>query len=83
MHAKTRGGMVRERVDGVLEPGDGSSVKAKRGVGTEFGLDLSGAGWAGGAAEDVRDPAALLASIAEHHDQLGLEALRELRGLEG
>ena len=75
--------MLCQRVDGVLEAGDGSSVKAERGVGTELGLDLIGTGRAGRTAEDVVDAAALLAAIAEGDDHLGLEALRELCSLEG
>ena len=83
MYAKTGGGMVGEGVDGRLQPGNPGSVEAKRSVGPEFGLDLFGAGGAGRAAEDVVDSAAPLAGIVAHHHYLGLEALRELRGLEG
>jgi hypothetical protein len=69
--------MSVKRVYGVLEPGDCSEVETKRGVSAEFRFDLICAGWPGRAAEDVIDPAALLASVVEHHDHLSLEALRE------
>ena len=73
--------MAIKRIYGLFEPGHGRGIETKPGVGAEFGSDLVGAGRAAGAAEDVVNPAALLAASAELYDHLSLEAVWERRRL--